>query len=283
MPKSIIREYFEQLIITVIMALFLMTFITQAVAVPTGSMQNTINIGDHLSSTNSSSARNRHGLAKFLPSTEIKRGDVIVFKLPSDPKTNYVKRVIGLPGDMVLVKGTRVYVNGQELPEQKVTVRLAGDYQHRSALEVVKENPAPAGGATKSITTNAKTGEGDDSEYRDEICAEGADQSSGKQLFMMGDSRDNSLDSRYWGLCRGRNVRAGAHVHWSFNPLDPDFKTTGNRILDLFLKAKTGAGQALRLNSQEGVPEGTPSNRFSIQQVFINLSSERLCNDFPIC
>ncbi|MBK6796422.1 MAG: signal peptidase I [Acidobacteria bacterium] len=249
MPKSIIREYFEQLIITVIMALFLMTFITQAVAVPTGSMQNTINIGDHLFVNKFVFGKESAWLGKILPSTEIKRGDVIVFKLPSDPKTNYVKRVIGLPGDMVLVKGTRVYVNGQELPEQKVTVRLAGDYQHRSALEVVKENPAPAGARYKVYYNEREDGEDDDSEYHGmKFGVKEPIKVPDNSYFMMGDSRDNSLDSRYWGFVPRQNVFARAlYVHWSFNPLDPDFKTTGNRILDLFLKANWGrSGTAVK-------------------------------------
>src|SRR3954471_19886415 len=108
-PKSIWREYFESAVVTVIMALFGMTFIVQAVKVPTGSMQNTITIGDHL-------LVNKFIFAPgtplpFLPQRDIRRGDIIVFKYPGDPnnkegdlrpdnipfKTNYVKRVIGLP------------------------------------------------------------------------------------------------------------------------------------------------------------------------------------------
>src|SRR4051812_40059694 len=114
-PRSVWREYFESLVVTAIMAFFGMTFVVQAVKVPTGSMQNTITIGDHL-------LVNKFIFAPgpalpFLPMRDIRRGDIIVFKYPgnsnqklseqiSDPenipfKTNYVKRVIGLPGDRV--------------------------------------------------------------------------------------------------------------------------------------------------------------------------------------
>ncbi|MCA1629317.1 MAG: signal peptidase I, partial [Acidobacteria bacterium] len=113
-PRSVWREYFESLVVTAIMAFFGMTFVVQAVKVPTGSMQNTITIGDHL-------LVNKFIFAPgpplpFLPMREIQRGDIIVFKFPgsqtgyvldtSDPTnrpyaTNYVKRVIGLPGDRV--------------------------------------------------------------------------------------------------------------------------------------------------------------------------------------
>src|SRR5262250_3335016 len=117
-PKTVLREYFESAVVTVIMALFGMTFIVQAVKVPTGSMQNTITIGDHL-------LVNKFIFAPgwslpFLPQREIRRGDIIVFKYPGnryDPKrdyerpdnkpivTNYVKRVIGLPGDRISLDG----------------------------------------------------------------------------------------------------------------------------------------------------------------------------------
>jgi signal peptidase I len=109
--KTIIREYFESAVVTVIMALFGMTFIVQAVKVPTGSMQNTITVGDHL-------LVNKFLFAPgprfpLLPQREIRRGDIIVFKYPGNPnnpardqqednipfKVNYVKRVIGLPGE----------------------------------------------------------------------------------------------------------------------------------------------------------------------------------------
>src|SRR5215475_3360772 len=138
-PKSAIREFLEQALITVIMALFLMTFIAQAVAVPTGSMQNTINIGDHLFVNKFIFGKPTPVLGRLLPTREIRRGDIIVFKLPSDPKINYVKRVIGLPGDTVQVKGHHVFVNGEELPEERALVRLTQEPE----LPIVKVEPKP--------------------------------------------------------------------------------------------------------------------------------------------
>src|SRR6266852_9672781 len=122
-PKSVWREYFESAVVTVIMALFGMTFIVQAVKVPTGSMQNTITIGDHLLVNKFIFAPGES--LPFLPQREIRRGDIIVFKYPGnryDPKrdyerpdnrpilTNYVKRVIGLPGDRIRLEGRNVIV-----------------------------------------------------------------------------------------------------------------------------------------------------------------------------
>src|SRR5881394_4257332 len=133
-PKTVIREYFESAVVTVIMALFGMTFIVQAVKVPTASMENTITVGDHL-------LVNKFIFAPgpslpVLPQREIKRSDIIVFKYPGNPfnksrdndednipfKVNYVKRVIGLPGDKIEVKGLKVYVNGNALPEHVISV-----------------------------------------------------------------------------------------------------------------------------------------------------------------
>src|SRR5947199_9484975 len=149
-PKTVFREYFESAVVTVIMALFGMTFIVQAVKVPTASMENTITVGDHL-------LVNKFVFAPgprfpFLPQREIKRGDIIVFKYPGNPfdperdkqednipyKVNYVKRVIGLPGDSVEVKGLRVYVNGQTLTEHIIVARNVSD---RGPLVIVEDTP----------------------------------------------------------------------------------------------------------------------------------------------
>src|SRR6266550_7368655 len=149
-PRSVIREYFESAIVTVIMALFGMTFIVQAVKVPTASMENTITVGDHL-------LVNKFIFAPgptfpLLPQREINRGDIVVFKYPGNPndperdrqednipfKVNYVKRVIGLPGDSVEVKGLKVYVNGEPLPEHLIVARNTND---KGPLEIVEDTP----------------------------------------------------------------------------------------------------------------------------------------------
>src|ERR1044072_6680085 len=134
-PKSVWREYFESAVVTVIMALFGMTFILQAVKVPTGSMQNTIPIGDHLLVNKFIFAPGKS--LPFLPQREIKRGDIIDFKYPGnpyDPKrddthdnrpifTIYVKRVIGVPGDHIKIKGNNVIVNNEVVPEHHIAAK----------------------------------------------------------------------------------------------------------------------------------------------------------------
>src|SRR5258708_31348727 len=153
-PKSILREYFESAVVTVIMALFGMTFIVQAVKVPTGSMENTITIGDHLLVNKFIFAPGRS--LPFLPQREIRRGDIIVFKYPGNKYapstddrpdnrpifTNYVKRVIGLPGDHIQIDGHDVIVNGKVLPEHRID---AIDNNDKGPLDIKKSPPRKPG------------------------------------------------------------------------------------------------------------------------------------------
>jgi len=236
-PKSIIREYFEQGVITVILALFLMTFIARAVQVPTGSMQNNINIGDHLFVNQFIFGRNTPLIGPLLPAREIKRGDIIVFKFPQDPKVNYVKRVIGLPGDEVSVRGTRVFINGHELPEQHVIVRLeSSDY---SANPVIKAEPAPAGATYKVYDRERSEAELDFEAQNAKFAVNGPVIVPPNSYFAMGDNRDNSLDSRSWGFVPRANIIGRAlYVYWSFNPHDPQAPGSGNLLLDFFAKTQ---------------------------------------------
>jgi len=236
-PKTVIREYFESAVVTVIMALFGMTFIVQAVKVPTGSMQNTITVGDHL-------LVNKFVFAPgprfpFLPQREIKRGDIIVFKYPGNPfdperdkqednipyKVNYVKRVIGLPGDAVEVKGLRVFINGQPLPEHVIVARNIND---KAPLEIIQDTP-PQGDEPYDVyyferTVNAaRTGQetGSSPDFHFAVNGKPA-KVPANSYFVMGDDRDNSLDSRAWGFVpRDLIIGRAMFVYWSYDETQP--------------------------------------------------------------
>lgn len=235
-PKSAIRDVFEQLLITVVMALFLMTFIAQAVAVPTGSMQNTINIGDHLFVNKFIFGKPTPMLGSLLPTREIKRGDIIVFKWPDDPKTNYVKRVIGIPGDTVQIKGRRVFVNGKEVPEERAIVDESDP--RKGELTIQRVEPKPVGATYRVYYVNGQTDEDENSSFALENLKYGVKSPvtvPPDSYFALGDSRDNSQDSRYWGFVPRENIFARAlYVHLSFDPAagNPD---KGATVLDKLL------------------------------------------------
>ena len=241
--KTVWREYFESAAVTVVMALFGMTFIVQAVKVPTGSMQNTITIGDHLLVNKFIFAPGES--LPFLPQREIKRGDIIVFKYPGNKynpasdyerpdnkpiTTNYVKRVIGLPGDTIRLEGRSVIVNGQPLPEHQIE---AIDHNRKDPLEIKRES-ARQPDQTYDVYYSPDGADEDYAIFKHE--------GNGREItvpaenyFVMGDNRNNSQDSRYWGFVPREFVIGRAmFVYWSYdesasqegNPLSLFFKNT---------------------------------------------------------
>jgi len=242
--KSVPREYFESAVVTFVMALFGMTFIVQAVKVPTGSMKNTIYIGDHLL-VNKFLFGPEDGIkVPILPDREIKRGDVIVFKYPRGPETNYVKRVIGLPGDTVEYNPEthRVYINGEELPEHLIKAEYQDSLSPDPLKQIADEGSPPGSWYTVYYQRENDTEFGphfavgqpyrvprkgdpirDDVEpqYRDVYDADHDGRYDADQYFCMGDNRDNSEDSRYWSTVPRTNVVGRAmFVYWSFSPGD---------------------------------------------------------------
>ena len=237
-PKFVGREYFESAVVTVIMALFGMTFIVQAVKVPTGSMQNTITIGDHLLVNKFIFAPGKS--LPFLPQREIKRGDIIVFKYPGnpfDPKrddrpdnrpilTNYVKRVIGLPGDRISIKGSSVIVNGEVVPEHRITAK---DHNRKDRLEILDEPPKKPG---ELYDVYYSPGAEDDAQDYDVFQGKDEIVVPANSYFVMGDNRNNSEDSRYWGFVpRDLVIGRAMFVYWSY---DESLPTSDNPIVDFF-------------------------------------------------
>src|SRR6059036_3199155 len=119
--KSTLREYFESIVIAVILALFIRTFVVQAFKIPTGSMEENLLIGDHLLVNKFIFGPTATPLERtLLPVAPIRRGEVIVFKYPEEPDRDFIKRVIGLPGEKVELREKKVYINGKMLDEPHV-------------------------------------------------------------------------------------------------------------------------------------------------------------------
>jgi len=186
--KSTVREYFESIVITAIIALFATTFTIQAFKIPTGSMESNLLIGDHLLVNKFVYGLHNSLLSGLLPYKEPKRGDVIVFKYPNTPEVAYVKRLIGMPGDTVEIKGRTVYINGNPLKE---------DYTQHINPNSIYDEDGPF-----------KIPEG--------------------QYFAMGDNRDNSMDSRAWGnVPRDYLLGKPLVTYWSFETPKDEYLRTG--------------------------------------------------------
>jgi signal peptidase I len=189
--KSTAREYFESICVAVILALFVRTFVVQAFKIPTGSMENNLLIGDHLLVNKFVFAPTLSPLeAALLPIDPIRRGDVIVFKYPEQPDRDFIKRVVGLPGEMVELRNKKVYIDGQPLDEPYVHFIFPPD-----------ENASPTPDLPDFDLTRT---------YGPVMVPE-------RHYFMMGDNRDNSQDSRYWGFMPQEYVKGKAlFVYFSF-------------------------------------------------------------------
>jgi len=182
--KSTAREYFESICIAVILALFVRTFIVQAFKIPTGSMENNLLIGDHLLVNKFSFAPVRSAAeAALLPIDEISRGDIIVFKYPEEPERDFIKRVIGLPGETLELRNKKVYVNDMPLDEPYVHFLFPPDDGESGGQEALDFDVRKTYGP---VTVPAG------------------------HYFMMGDNRDNSQDSRYWGFLPREYVKGRA-------------------------------------------------------------------------
>ena len=196
--KSTVREYFESIVIAVILALFVRTFVLQAFKIPTGSMENNLLIGDHLLVNKFVDAPTASSLERaLLPIGRIRRGDVLVFKYPVEPDRDFIKRVIGLPGETLQLKEKKIYINGTPLDEPYVHF-LEEPHRNAELSEVtssdVRENYGP-------VTVPPD------------------------QYFMMGDNRDNSADSRYWGFMPRDYVKGKALlIYWSYESEREDYE-----------------------------------------------------------
>ena len=198
--KSVVREYAEALIIALVLALLIRTFIIQAFKIPTGSMEPTLLVGDHLLVSKFSYSIH---VPNEVPFTSIQlfpdyhyfssvpeRGNIVVFKFPLEPDKDFIKRVVGLPGETIQVIRQRVYINDKLLKEP---------YAYHS-------QPSSPDSGTRDNMAPLRIPEG--------------------HIFVMGDNRENSSDSRVWGVLDLKNLRGKAQwIYWSWDSKDTGVRT----------------------------------------------------------
>lgn len=186
--KSTFREYVESIGLALLLALFIRTFIVQAFKIPSGSMIPTLQVGDHIL-VNKLSYGVRipfwgHYIVEF---KKPQRGDVLVFVFPEDRSKDFIKRVIGVGGDLVEIRGKKVYINNR--PLEDAHAYFEGDGQEGSGL-YIRDDYAPR-------------------------------QVPEEHIFVMGDNRDRSYDSRFWGFVNIEDVKGKAFViYWSWDGTD---------------------------------------------------------------
>jgi len=180
--KGILRDYFETIVVCVIFVIFSRAYVFQQSKIPTGSMEDTLLVGDYIMVNRFAYAPALTGLERsFLPVRDVRRGDVIVFKYPEDPDTDYIKRVIGLPGESVAMKNGQTLINGKPLDEPYIKEKYR-DYQQFP----------PLSGPAFVVPPNC--------------------------YFVMGDHRNNSRDSRFWGCVPRDLIRGRAFIIWFSYP-----------------------------------------------------------------
>ena len=211
--KSTIREYYEALLIAIVFVNFARIFAFQAFKIPSGSMEDNLKIGDHIVVNKFIYGPPDPLLSGVLPIRDVRRGDVIVFRYPEDPDEDYVKRVIGLPGETVDIRNKQVFIDGRPLDEPYV-VHIDPRVLHVNNAFASRDQFGP-------FTVP-----------RD-------------QYFAMGDNRENSQDSRYWGTVPRSMIKGRAFmVYWSFDRRPVDRPTVRERLKELaevlwFLPSKT--------------------------------------------
>ena len=189
--KSVFREYTEAIIIAVILALFIRTFVIQAFKIPSGSMLPTLQIGDHLLVNKFIYGIRVPFTGKVLvPIKNPEHGDVVVFRFPEDRSVDYIKRVIGVPGDRIEIKNKKLIVNGK---------RVDDPHAHFTSAVMLPSSQNP-----KENFGPIEVPEG--------------------KFFVMGDNRDNSYDSRFWGYVDNTDVLGKALIiYWSWDIQKPLF------------------------------------------------------------
>lgn len=202
-PPEYHRNWIAEWTFTLLLLLFGTTTLVQAYVIPTGSMEDTLLVGDHLLVDKLSYSPKGPVSRWLLPYTDVKRGDIIVFRYPVNPKENFVKRVIGIPGDRVRITSKRVVINGKPLDEP---------YKfHKSAMDDPYRDNFPS---QNFMHLNDRAIDMLEEHVVDNELVIPPD-----SYFAMGDNRDHSLDSRFWGLVPRENIIGKPlMIYWSYAP-----------------------------------------------------------------
>ena len=229
---SVGREYFELFAELLIFVFFINTFLLQLFVIPTPSMEGTLLIGDHLvvDKVAYANSRSRFGSA-LLPRVDIRRGMIVTFKAPPDMEKEYVKRVIGMPGDRLRVSGKKVWINGRPLAEIYPRFEAQADrseFPPRDPFHWEPQFPLPLRQTRRNADGSV-----------DYIVPP-------HHYFCMGDNRDCSFDSRFWGPVPSAYIIGKPwRIYWSIAADSEDYLTPG-----LIHKVKALAQTALRFFSR---------------------------------
>jgi signal peptidase I len=198
-PKSRLRENIEAIVVAVLLAMFIRTFVVQAFKIPSGSMKETLQIGDHiLVNKFIYGVKLPYLKTTIIPIKHPQRNDIVVFEFPEDPDKDFIKRVVGIAGDVIEIRNKQLFVNG-ELQNEDYSIytdphTFPPRVQPRDFLGPVTVPP--------------------------------------DSLFVMGDNRDHSYDSRYWGFVKLKAVKGKAFmIYWSWDKDQVSIRL--NRIFNL--------------------------------------------------
>lgn len=198
--KSVFREYAEAILVALVLAFFIRTFIVQAFKIPSGSMKSTLLIGDHiLVNKFIYGVKNPFNGSIMIPIEQPAAGDVIVFEYPVDPSKDFIKRVVGVPGNKIEIKDKKVFINDHPLDDN--------EYAKHVDPKIFPNGMQPRDNFGPVIVP--------------------AD-----SFFVMGDNRDESYDSRFWGFVNLKAVKGKAFIlYWSWD--NPNFSVRWNRLGNL--------------------------------------------------
>jgi signal peptidase I len=240
-----LRGQLAEWVVTLLMLVFAITTLVQSFVIPSGSMEDSLLIGDHVFVDKLAYAPAGSVSKHFLPYSEIQRGDVIVFRYPLDLRQNYVKRVIGLPGDHIRLHHKQLIRNGKPVEEPYVVHKTDFFDPYRDDFPSAPPDRLPL----RARTMLEQNVQGDEL-----VVPPGC-------YFAMGDNRDNSEDSRYWGFVPRENIIGKPlMIYWSFDPGSDDlaapmsFEHVVNVVVNFF--GKTRWSRTFRL-IRASAPTGT--------------------------